>query len=108
MFIKERLFPNLDDYYRHNLPNDNQDGGLNMSPKQIEAVNTPLPAKALHLDRNKEPSLLQHVQSRSDFTPAPPALDSRSHIRTCICDSLPSTVIPCQPLKHKYKLKAVV
>jgi hypothetical protein len=89
MFIKERLFPNLDDYYRHNLPSDNQDGKSNMSPAKSEALSPSVggvqPAEALPLDRNKEPNMLQHVRSRSDFTPAPPALDSRSSLHFYIC-----------------------
>ena len=81
-FIKERMFPDLDDYYRHNLPSDKQDGVSRLSPAQSEAQCLPvdkavLQAEVPSLDRNKEPSMLQHVRSRSDFTPAPPALDCR-------------------------------
>ncbi len=83
-FIKEHLFTDIDDYYRRNLPLDNQPTSSSLNPVVSEAPDpgaaaSPLPAQGSHqaMDRNKEPSILQHMRSRSDYTPGPSQVEGR-------------------------------
>jgi hypothetical protein len=83
-FIKEHLFTDIDDYYRRNLPVDKEPTSSSLNPVVSEAPDPgtaalPLPAQGSHqaMDRNREPSMLQHVRSRSDFTPGPSQLEGR-------------------------------
>jgi hypothetical protein len=83
-FIKEHMYTDIDDYYRRNLPQANQPNSSSLNPVLSEApgpsaVASPLPAEAPPeaADRNKEPSILQHMRSRSDFTPGPCQVEGR-------------------------------
>jgi hypothetical protein len=81
-FLKEHLFPDIDDYYRRNLPKDDEIHASNPRPAATEAPSVSVGATQQSVaalpqaDRNKGPSILEHVRSRSDFTPAPPRFEA--------------------------------
>jgi len=87
-FLKENLYPDIDDYYRRNPPTSDEADMFAPGPEHAEApaavsalvvtsMSVPEGPTAPTAVRNQKPSALEHVKSRSDFTPGPSRHESR-------------------------------